>query len=172
LKVLQFIFSTLFVFLCAACSIEDQQKDGGPSQNDELFQTLKKKDSLVFEIGFNQIDTNIFTELIAEDFEFYHDINGITDSKADFLNNIESLRSLEFKTWRTLKEESMEVFPLYTNNKTKMYGAIQNGTHEFYQQKKGEKARKTSIAKFSHLWILVNDHWKLKRVLSYDHQEP
>ena len=66
----------------------------------------------------------------------------------------------------------MEVFPLCTDNKQKLYGAIQNGIHDFYQQEKGEKARKTNTAKFTHLWIIEDGDWKLKRVLSYDHQIP
>ena len=29
-----------------------------------------------------------------------------------------------------------------------------------------------SIAKFSHVWILENKQWKIKRILSFDHQMP
>lgn len=142
------------------------------TENEELFNTLKIKDSLLFQVGFNQIDTIQVRSLVSEDFEFYHDEHGITDSKDSFVNNIEGIRELPFKTWRTLVDGSMEVFPLYMNNRQELYGAIQNGTHDFYQQNEGEKSRKTNTAKFTHLWIIENDEWKLKRVLSYDHRTP
>jgi len=140
------------------------------SKHPELRQLILTKDSLLFDIGFNQIDTSMVADLVAQDFEFYHDEHGITDSKDAFLISIAGLSELPFKTWRTLKKESVEIFPLYSDNKTELYGILQTGIHEFYQQHEGEEARKTSIAQFSHLWILEEDEWKLKRVISYDHQ--
>ncbi|MDH6250555.1 hypothetical protein M2347_000282 [Chryseobacterium sp. H1D6B] len=46
---------------------------------------------------------------------------------------------------------------------------IQEGNHEFFRLNKG-KWNKTGRAKFTHLWILEDGKWKLKRVLSYDHK--
>jgi len=66
----------------------------------------------------------------------------------------------------------MEVYPLYENNSQVLYGAIQNGSHDFYQQYDGEEAQKTNTAKFTHVWIIEKGDWKLKRVLSYNHQIP
>lgn len=136
----------------------------------KLHQLILIKDSLLFDIGFNQIDTSMVADLIAQDFEFYHDEHGITDSKDAFLTSIAGLSELPFKTWRTLKKESVDIFPLHSDNKTELYGILQTGIHEFYQQQEGKEARKTSTAQFSHLWILEEDAWKLKRVISYDHQ--
>jgi len=57
-----------------------------------------------------------------------------------------------------------------------LYAAIQIGIHQFYETtatkgqpllKKNEKL--VGKAKFTHLWILENNEWKLKRALSYDH---
>ena len=66
----------------------------------------------------------------------------------------------------------MEVFPLYKDNGQVLYGVIQTGVHDFYQQDEGEDAHKTTTARFTHLWVVENGNWKLKRVLSYDHQVP
>ena len=142
------------------------------SKNQELFGLIKEKDSLLFQIGFNQIDTAQVSGMISNDFEFYHDEHGITETKSVFVNNINGIRELPFKTWRVLVEGSMEVFPLYEDNSQQLYGAVQNGSHDFYQQKEGEDARKTNTARFTHLWIIENGDWKLKRVFSYDHQLP
>jgi hypothetical protein len=178
------LLSLFLVLVLFACSINPDQitnkkteglydtKDSEDSKNTELYEILFEKDSLLFQIGFNKIDTSQVSAMTAMDFEFYHDEHGITETKQDFIKSIASIEGLPFKTWRILKKESMEVFPLCTDNKQKLYGAIQNGIHDFYQQEKGEKARKTNTAKFTHLWIIEDGDWKLKRVLSYDHQIP
>jgi hypothetical protein len=143
-----------------------------PRENQELYDVLKEKDSLLFQLGFNQIDTTTISSLVSQDFEFYHDLSGVTSTKAAFIQNISSIGDLPFKTWRTLVTGSMEVFPLYENNGQVLYGAIQSGVHDFYQQQDGVDAHKTSTAQFTHLWTLENGDWKLKRVLSYDHKTP
>ncbi|WP_420570773.1 nuclear transport factor 2 family protein [Kordia sp.] len=158
-------------------STEKTEKENTPkeilSEKDQLiFNMLKAKDSLLFQVGFNKIDTTQVALLTSDNFEFYHDEHGITTTKQQFVNNIQSLQELPFKTWRTLDENSLEVFPLYKNNSQNLYGAIQKGTHYFYQQNEGEKARKTNTAKFVHVWIIENAQWKLRRVLSFDHQVP
>ena len=67
-------------------------------------------------------------------------------------------------------DNTLEVFPLY--NQGVLYGAIQNGVHEFYIKEANKESRLTSTAKFSHVWLKENDAWLLKRVLSYDHKTP
>lgn len=171
--------SMLLFSLLYACKYEVTYDTSDPKPEDkattgqsELFDQIMTMDSLLFEVGFNQIDTAQMASLTSADFEFYHDDNGIVDSKTAFLNSINSLKDLPFKTWRTMVDGSMEVFPMYKDNGQVLYGAIQKGVHEFYQQKEGEEARKTSTARFTHLWMIENGDWKLKRVLSYDHRTP
>ena len=143
-------------------------------QNDstlqELFLELKQKDSLVFNLGFNECDTAQLRVLISDDFEFYHDQSGLLDSKENFIRNIPNLCNVNYKPTRVLVDGSMEVFPLYSNGE--LYGAIQKGVHEFYGEEPGKPKYLTSTAKFTHVWMLGNGEWKLKRVLSYDHQSP
>ncbi len=180
MKILSLVSLILTLFACTnnvdqATNKSSEVPSKNPvriSENQALFDLIKEKDSLLFQIGFNQIDTLQIASLISMDFEFYHDKHGVTDNKQSFLMSINGLRDLPFKTWRTLVDGSMEVFPLCNDNGKKPYGAIQNGIHDFYQQIDGEDAHKTSTAKFTHLWIVENGDWKLKRVLSYDHQAP
>lgn len=175
-----YALAILIIFGLGACTNKRFSSSAGTlttvqsltHEEDSIFNIIKEKDSLLFQIGFNQIDTSQVKALITANFEFYHDEHGVTDSKRAFIHNIDIIRDLPFKTWRTLVTESMEVFPLYKNNSKELYGAIQNGVHEFYQQNEGEDARKTNTARFTHLWIIENGKWKLKRVLSYDHQDP
>lgn len=135
---------------------------------DELYAFLKSKDSLLFNAVFDLCDSLTAKTFISEDFEFYHDQSGITDSKAGFILNIKSLCTLSYKPRRELDPTSLEVFPLY--NQGKLYGAIQSGVHKFYAKEVEKPEHLTSTARFTHLWILENDAWKLKRVLSYDHR--
>ena len=134
--------------------------------NSELSKIILSKDSLLFDIGFNQCNIKKFEELLSADFKFHHDINGIAD-KAKFLLDIKNGLCKNPETRqvnRFLVKESTEIFPLYTNGI--LYGAIQNGEHTFSE--KGEK--QSGIAKFTHFWQLENKEWKLSTSFSFDHK--
>ena len=139
------------------------------SKDSELYKTLKKNDSLIFNSAFNECKSEDMVPLIMEDFEFYHDTGGVTNGKEAFLRTTKEniCGNPNVRPYRELVKGSLEVFPLYKNGK--LYGAIQKGDHNFYLREKG-KTRPTVTAKFTHLWILENKKWMLKRVLSYDHQ--
>jgi len=140
-------------------------------QSSELFNTLKTNDSLLFQVGFNTCDLAQFENLMADDLEFYHDKSGITNSFSQFKDVMKAgicNSSSPFKVRRELVEGSLEVFPLYDNGV--LYGAIQMGEHRFFEKNMNQPEKAGSIAKFTNLWILENNQWKLKRILSYDHQ--
>ncbi|MDT0553776.1 hypothetical protein [Urechidicola vernalis] len=130
------------------------------SNDNDLFQVLKAKDSLFFEVGFNKCNLEVFQELLPEEFEFYHDKDGITESRAKFIRtlkkNICGTEKNNIK--RVLEKGSLEVFPLY--NKGNLYGAIQTGRHSFG----------STIARFTNLWILEQGKWMPTRMMSYDHK--
>lgn len=137
--------------------------------NSVLHKTLKTKDSLLFEVGFNTCDLKPFEVLVSEKFEFYHDQSGITPNKAAFLESIRNgLCKLSYRPRRELVQGSLMVYPLYKNGV--LYGAIQMGKHRFFAIEKDKPEYFTSIAKFTHVWLLENGEWKLVSVLSYDHQ--
>ena len=139
-------------------------------KSSELYKTIKEKDSLLFNIGFNNCDIIQFKKLVSNNFEFYHDQGGITKSKSEFIQSIENgLCKLDYKPKRVIDEKSLDIFPL--NNNGVLYGAIQTGTHSFYAIKKNKEEYLTSVAKYTHLWILENGTWKLSKGLSYDHKD-
>ena len=138
-------------------------------KSSELFKTLKAKDSLLFNVGFNTCDISQFENLVSDNFEFYHDKAGMTLSKSAFISSIkDGLCKLDYKPRRELIENSVQVFPLEKNGV--LYGAIQMGTHKFYAIEKDKAEYLTDVAKFTHVWLLENGNWKLSRGLSYDHQ--
>ncbi len=139
-------------------------------QNSALFKTLKAKDSILFKIGFNKCKVDKSAELMFDDLEFYHDKSGITNSKEEFVktmkNGICRANNPE-KVYRFLVDESLEVFPMYNNGE--LYGALQNGKHFFSTDENMTFEKSDNYALFSHLWIIDDDEWKLKRVMSYNH---
>ena len=136
----------------------------------ELYKILKEKDSLIFDVGFNKCETSVYPDLLAEDLEFYHDQGGITETSETFIRNFENgiCGNPNFSSRRELIKGSLAVFPLYRNGE--LYGAIQTGKHRFFESFDGKPEVPGSTAKFTHLWLLSDDRWILKRVLSYDHQ--
>lgn len=139
------------------------------STDSEVYKTLKANDSLIFERSFNNCELQYLKQFIAEDFEFYHDIAGVTNSKEQFIQTMTKgicNPNNTTKSTRELVEGSLDVFLLKENGE--LYGALQNGVHKFYETTNGNKIA-GSTAKFSHLWILENGKWFLKRVISYNH---
>ncbi|MAT89217.1 MAG: DUF4440 domain-containing protein [Flavobacteriaceae bacterium] len=137
--------------------------------SDPLFQTLKKMDSLIFDIGFNECRTEVYNTFVAEDLEFYHDQAGVTNNREGFLASVKNniCGNSEVKNRRELREGSLQVFPLYNNGK--LYGAIQTGEHRFFQKRENQPEQAGSTALFTHLWLKQKKTWVLKRVLSYAH---
>lgn len=137
----------------------------------DLFRTLAQKDSLVFEEGFNKCNLDVYDGLLATDLEFYHDSAGISDYEGFFKAVKQNIcNGSDQKPIRKLVPGTIEVFPLKNNGE--LYGAIQRGDHAFYIKEPGKELYQTSVSKFTHLWLLQDGTWVLKRVLSFNHRNP
>ena len=139
---------------------------------DDLYLVLKQQDSILFHAAFNTCDDAVMTAMFTEDFEFYHDKGGITEGRETFLKQFrENCAGREAgqpqPSKRILFPKSLEVHPLKNNGV--LYGAIQHGMHEFEFLNGNGEYQKGDIARFTHLWILEQGKWKVKRELSYDH---
>lgn len=138
-------------------------------KTDPLYKTIMSKDSLFFSIGYNTCNIKQMENLLSDSFEFYHDKGGFEDRKnfiIDFKNGLcKSPETYQLK--RVLVDKSTEVYPMYKDGK--IYAAIQNGDHLFYEKMGSQAEKLVGEAKFTHLWILENDEWKLKNSLSFNH---
>ena len=147
--------------------ISAQVRSPESQASQQLFADLAAKDTELFDVIFNQCNVKRLSELITEDFEFYHDKSGqVAKSGKEFADGISSMcerqqKGIDYRARRVLVRNSLEVYPL--NN----YGAVQMGVHRFYPLVKGKP---NEVAKFTHLWKKENGEWKLARVLSYDHK--
>ena len=59
---------------------------GQVDKTSALYKTIKEKDSLLFNLGFNNCDIKQFENLVSENFKFYHD-----QSRSTFANDMGSL---------------------------------------------------------------------------------
>jgi len=148
---------------------EDYQID----ESSELFETLKSKDSMLFDAAFNTCQPEVLAALFTEDFEFYHDKGGVTYGRDNFLagpgeNCAKRDPNAPQDSKRILIENSLEVYPLHKDGK--LYGAVQHGIHRFEFLNEKKEYQKGDTAKFTHIWILEDKEWKIKREISYDHQ--
>lgn len=161
----QFYFS--FIFILTFTSSSKAQVE----TNSDLYKTILSKDSLLFNVGFNTCDISQFENLLADNFEFLHDKDGVSN-KQQFLSDIGNglcKSPATYQSRRELVAGSNQIFPLYHNHV--LYGAIQNGNHRFYEINAGKKETYTSSAKFTHVWLLEKGTWKLSKGLSFDHQD-
>jgi len=139
-------------------------------QNSELFKTIMSKDSQLFEVGFNTCDVSQFENILSTELTFFHDKDGISN-KNEFLSQLRNglcKSPKKYQSRRELIENSTEVFPLY--KKENIYAAIQKGEHRFYETLAGFDEKFASSARFTNVWFLEKNEWKLRTSLSYDHQ--
>lgn len=148
---------TIFTFII--CIESFAQKSG------ELYNTISKLDSTFFR-ALNECDLEKYESFLAFDYEFYHDKQGLTVSKASEIKSMslfcgEQRERQQIK--RVLVKESLEVYPISN------YGAIENGEHIFHLVLDENTSKPISKAKFTSIWRFDNNEWKLARTVSYNH---
>lgn len=155
----------LFICFCFTQYFTLAQVD----KNSELYQTIISKDSLLFTIGFNTCDVSQFEKLTSENFEFLHDKDGISDKKK-FINDLKNGlcgNPDNYQARRELVKGSTKIFALYKEGE--IYGAIQEGVHQFFEKQTGQPEHFGSSARFTHIWLIENNEWKLTKSYSYEH---
>ncbi len=138
-------------------------------KNSELYQTIISKDSLLFTVGFNTCDVSQFEKLTSETFEFLHDKDGVSDKKR-FLNDFKKGlcgNPNNYQARRELVKESTKIYALFKERK--IYGAMQEGVHHFFEKQTGQPERFGSSARFTNIWLIENNEWKLAKSYSYEH---
>jgi hypothetical protein len=137
------------------------------SAQQNLSTVILQKDSLFWH-DYNTCRTDRFKEYFEADVEFYHDksgpMHGIEKMIAAVKNNL--CGPSGFRLRREAVPGTVQVFPLQKD--AAIYGAIISGEHLFYiKEANGE--RLDGHARFTHLWILKDNAWRMSRILSYDH---
>lgn len=137
-------------------------------QSGELYDTIFKMDSLMISVAQRDCDLETYRSFLSEDFEFFHDKAGFTASKDDEMTDMAIFCGEEQRTRQPLRREliksSLKVYPMDN------YGALEFCDHLFYLQINDGTEKLIGSGKMTALWKLIDDEWKVTRIISYDHQ--
>jgi hypothetical protein len=163
MKKINRILVAVLLFTAFAPAASAQQ---GPENLDKL---IREKDSLFWQ-AYNNCDVPAMKSLFTDDIEFYHDKGGITNGKealaASLQKNLCSNASYHLR--RASIAKTVKVFPMM--NGGKVYGALISGEHLFYITDGGKPEYLDGHARFTQLWIMDSNVWKMSRILSFDHK--
>ncbi len=170
MKKLIYVSSFLVVLISCDQKKEDRiikTKPIAEEQPSELFKTIAIMDSLYFSAQ-NSCDLEKYAYYLSEDFEFFHDKAGLTDSKENEMSDMAIFCGEEQRTRqplrRALTEGTLKVYPMDN------YGALEFCDHVFYLQVNDGTEKVVGSGKMTALWKKENDTWKLSRIISYNHQ--
>ena len=144
------------------------QPDAVKTENQKLTATILHLDSLFWKT-YNECNTENSGQYLTDDVKFYHDKGGITNGKialvASIKNNICGNQNQHIR--REAVDGTVKVYPL--RNGDSIYGAIITGEHYFYVTENNKPERRDGLAKFTQVWLLKNNEWRMSDILSYDH---
>lgn len=158
--------SKYFLSILVAIYFTNQTKAQDKTSFNDLEETILKLDTGFWK-AYNTCDLDNFKTFLTDDLEFYHDKGGLTTTSSKLLDQVANGLCGDENTRlrREAVNGSVKVYPL--NN----YGAIITGEHVFYLKETGKDEKQIEKAKFTHVWKLENEQWRMSRVLSYDHQQ-
>lgn len=140
--------------------------ENSKTSNYILYEEISKMDSILFS-AYNNTDIDKYTSLISEDIEFFHDKNGLINTKERVVESLKKLvkkkNTTTYSITRQLVKNTLEVYEIHG------FGAMQTGVHQFIETNDGKSISITQ-AKFIHIWKKQYDNWVVTKVISYDHQ--
>ena len=135
-----------------------------------LTEAVRARDAELFALAFEGCDPARLRTMLTPDFEMYHDRDGVYARSADDFVNDYARSCAERRApnaWRSRREL---VAPTLGVHPVPGYGAIEDGEHVFYERRGDGPERLAGRARFTQLWALTPDGWRLARVFSYAHR--
>lgn len=135
-----------------------------------LTEAIRARDAALFALVFEACEPERLRTMVTPDFEMYHDRDGVVATNADmfvrdYATSCAAARAPN--AWRSRRElvaASLNVHPVPG------YGAIEDGEHVFYERQGDGPEHLAGRARFTQLWRLTPDGWRLARVFSYGHR--
>jgi hypothetical protein len=127
------------------------------------------RDAVLFRVMFDECDPAALADLVTGDIEFYHDRGGLMSTRtafvADYQKGCEAKKAPDaYRSRRVLVPGSMRVYAIPGA------GAVEEGTHLFYERQGDGPEKLVGRARFSMFWKLDADgQWRLARAFSIDH---
>jgi ketosteroid isomerase-like protein len=146
----------LFGGLLTIAAIAQGQKSRTP---DALVGTIAGLDTALFN-AFNSCDLKTLGNLVTEDLEFFHDVDGLSVGKQAFLDS--TRQNICGKMRRDLVPGTLEVYPLGE------YGALEIGVHRFHHPGRDD-TEPVGEARFVIIRQRSDSAWKMARTISYAH---
>ncbi len=134
-----------------------------------LSTAIADRDTVLFRVMFDDCDPAALADLVTDDIEFYHDRGGLMSTRtafvADYQKGCEAKKAPDaFRSRRELVPGSMRVYAIPGA------GAVEEGTHLFYERRGDGPEKLVGRARFSMFWKLDADgQWRLSRAFSIDH---
>ncbi|QTC93113.1 nuclear transport factor 2 family protein [Brevundimonas goettingensis] len=134
-----------------------------------LSAAIGDRDAVLFRVMSDDCDPAALSDLVTEDLEFYHDRGGLMAGRtafvADYARGCEAKKAPDaFRSRRELVPGSMRVYAIPGS------GAVEEGTHLFYERQGDGPEKLVGRARFSMFWKLDADgQWRLARAFSIDH---
>ncbi|MBW4331421.1 nuclear transport factor 2 family protein [Stakelama sp. CBK3Z-3] len=135
----------------------------------DIVARLIERDAQLFAAAFDRCDPQAMRAMVTDDFEFYHDREGLIAANGDqFLaDGIETCNRRARGEAEVLRREFIP-----GSNSFHALGegrVMQIGRHRFYLIEAGRPDRLVEEATFLHLWRRMPDGWRIAREISYDH---
>jgi hypothetical protein len=139
-------------------------------EGEALTAAIATRDAEFFELLFERCEPDRLRAMLTDDFEMYHDRDGVVARSAGPFVEDYRLTCAERQApdaWRSRRElvrESLNVHPVPN------HGAIEDGDHIFFERRGDGPERLAGRARFTQLWRLTPEGWRLARVFSYAHR--
>jgi hypothetical protein len=148
-------FAILIFFYCAVSA----QAALAQANDQTLYKKIEHMDSVMFN-AFNTHNLPVLKSVFAENLEFYHDKGGLSNY-ASSMQSFETVFKNNPDLHRELVKGTLEVYPIPG------YGAVEMGEHRFSHVENGKEL--VAVFKFTHIWQLKDNEWKVTRVVSVGH---
>lgn len=149
---------TVLILTMFSYAVFAQQNQASP----EISETLRKKDSLLFDAALHTQNRKQLESVLAPGFTYHQDNGGIaysqSQSRSEFILNIEkSWQKKDRKVLRVVAPGTLQAFMLNANE------VLQTGTQQFYLTKSAQKERLVEVSRFTRTWQKEKGEWKLAR---------
>jgi len=133
-----------------------------------LTAAIAGRDAELFSVMFDRCEPEALADIVTADFEFYHDKGGRVAGReafvADYRTGCEAKKAPDaWRSRRVLVADTLRVYPIPG------YGAVEEGTHLFYERQGDGPESLVGRARFSIVWTLEDGRWRAGRALSIDH---
>jgi hypothetical protein len=135
-----------------------------------LTDAIVARDAEFFALYFTGCDPARLRTMLTPDLEFYHDKGGFAfrDAEAmvaDYAKECAAKKAPDaWRSRRELARASLRVDPIPG------YGAIADGEHYFFERKGDGPEKRVGYGRFTIVWVLAPDGWRMSRALSFAHR--